>query len=71
VSTRKVDDLVAALGVESGMSKSEVGRICGRLDTDITARRERDLAEQTTPYVFLDATYRWAESTPSSTTHPR
>ena len=34
VSTRKVDDLVAALGVESGISKSEVSRICGQLDTE-------------------------------------
>ena len=57
VSTRKVDDLVAALGVESGISKSEVSRICSQLDTDIAAWRERDLAGQATPYVFLDATY--------------
>src|SRR5947209_8336261 len=57
VSTRKVDDLVAALGVESGISKSEVSRICSQLDTDVAAWRERDLAEQATPYVFLDATY--------------
>jgi putative transposase len=57
VSTRKVDDLVAALGVESGISKSEVSRICGQLDTDIAAWRERSLAGQATPYVFLDATY--------------
>ena len=57
VSTRKVDDLVAALGVESGISKSEVSRICSELDTDIAAWRERSLAEQATPYVFLDATY--------------
>ena len=28
VSTRAVDDLVAALGIESGISKSEVSRIC-------------------------------------------
>jgi putative transposase len=57
VSTRKVDDLVAALGVESGISKSEVSRVCGQLDTDIAAWRERSLAQQATPYVFLDATY--------------
>ena len=57
VSTRKVDDLVAALGVEAGISKSEVSRICGQLDTDIATWRERSLAEQATPYVFLDATY--------------
>jgi putative transposase len=57
VSTRKVDDLVAALGVESGISKSEVSRICAQLDTDIASWRERSLAQQATPYVFLDATY--------------
>lgn len=57
VSTRKVDDLVAALGIESGISKSEVSRICGQLDTDIAAWRDRSLADQATPYVFLDATY--------------
>ncbi len=57
VSTRKVDDLVSALGVESGISKSEVSRICGQLDGDVAAWRERSLADQATPYVFLDATY--------------
>jgi putative transposase len=57
VSTRKVDDLVAALGVESGISKSEVSRICGQLDGDVAAWRERDLGGQPIPYVFLDATY--------------
>lgn len=57
VSTRKVDDLVAALGVESGISKSEVSRICSKLDAEVDAWRTRDLGEQDTPYVFLDATY--------------
>ena len=32
VSTRKVDNLVNALGAESGISKSEVSRICAELD---------------------------------------
>src|SRR5687768_2047838 len=32
VSTRKVDDLVVALGIEAGVSKSEVSRICAELD---------------------------------------
>jgi hypothetical protein len=32
VSTRKVDDLVRALGIDAGISKSEVSRICGELD---------------------------------------
>ncbi len=41
VSTRKVDDLVAALGVASGISKSEVSRICTQLDTELEAFRNR------------------------------
>ena len=57
VSTRKVDDLVQALGVASGVSKSEVSRICADLDTEVAAFRDRTLAETTYPYVFLDATY--------------
>ncbi len=57
VSTRKVDDLVAALGVESGISKSEVSRICAQLDADVDAWRTRPLTEVAFPYVFLDATY--------------
>jgi putative transposase len=57
VSTRKVDDLVAALGVESGISKSEVSRICAQLDAEVAAWRARPLAQQAFPYVFLDATY--------------
>ncbi len=57
VSTRKVDDLVAALGVASGISKSEVSRICGELDTDMAAFRSRPLGHVEFPYVFCDATY--------------
>ncbi len=57
VSTRKVDDLVAALGLESGISKSEVSRICGELDEQLGAFRSRSLAHVEFPYVFLDATY--------------
>lgn len=57
VSTRKVDDLVAALGATSGISKSEVSRICADLDLEVAAFRDRPLGEQTYPYVFLDATY--------------
>jgi len=55
VSTRKVDDLVRALGVE-GMSKSEVSRICGELDTAVTAFRTRPITGEHR-YVWLDATY--------------
>ena len=57
VSTRKVDDLVPALGADSGISNSEVSRICADLDTEVSAFRDRSLAEQRFPYVFLDATY--------------
>lgn len=57
VSTRKVDDLVKALGADTGISKSEVSRICADLDTEVGAFRDRSLGEQHFPYVFLDATY--------------
>ena len=57
VSTRKVDDLVAALGAASGISKSEVSRICAGLDEEMTAFRTRSLAHVEFPYVFADATY--------------
>jgi putative transposase len=57
VSTRKVDDLVKALGADSGISKSEVSRICADLDEEVGAFRDRSLAAATFPYVFLDATY--------------
>ena len=57
VSTRKVDDLVKALGADTGISKSEVSRICAELDVEVGGFRDRSLAEQQFPYVFLDATY--------------
>ena len=57
VSTRSVDDLVAALGVGSGISKSEVSRICTELDEAVGAFRTRDLDHIAFPYVYLDATY--------------
>ncbi|MGH3588890.1 MAG: IS256 family transposase [Pseudonocardia sp.] len=57
VSTRKVDDLVRALGADTGISKSEVSRICKDLDVEVAAFRDRSLADQAFPYVFLDATY--------------
>ena len=57
VSTRKVDDLVKALGADTGISKSEVSRICADLDQEVGAFRDRSLADQAFPYVFLDATY--------------
>lgn len=62
VSTRKVDDLVAALGATSGISKSEVSRICADLDETLSAFRDRPLDHIEFPYVFLDATYIKARS---------
>jgi putative transposase len=56
-STRKVDDLVKALGVDAGISRSEVSRICAELDGEVAAFRSRSLAHTSFPYVFLDATY--------------
>jgi putative transposase len=56
-STRKVDDLVKALGVDAGISRSEVSRICAELDGEVAAFRSRSLAHTGFPYVFLDATY--------------
>jgi putative transposase len=56
VSTRRVDDLVVAMG-GTGISKSEVSRICAKLDTEVAAWRSRPLDDQPFPYVFLDATY--------------
>ncbi len=56
VSTRRVDDLVRALGVE-GISKSEVSRICAALDAEVAALRSRPLGEAACPYPWLNATY--------------
>ena len=55
VSTRRVDDLVQSLGI-TGISKSEVSRICAALDAEVETFRRRPLIEAY-PYVFLDATY--------------
>jgi transposase-like protein len=57
VSTRKVDDLMHAVGADIGIFKSEVSRICADLDEEVAAFRDRTLTEQAFPYVFLDATY--------------
>ena len=62
VSTRKVDDLVQALRAASGISKSEVSRICSELDESLQAFRDRPLDHVEFPYVFLDATYVKARS---------
>jgi transposase-like protein len=56
VSTRRVEDLVEALGI-TGISKSEVSRICTALDAQVEAFRGRSLAGEAYPYLWLDATY--------------
>jgi putative transposase len=55
VSTRSVDDLVKALGM-SGISKSQVSRLCAEIDERVTAFLDRPL-EGDWPYLWIDATY--------------
>ena len=55
VSTRSVDDLVQAMGM-SGISKSQVSRLCGEIDDKVQTFLERPLAGDW-PYLWLDATY--------------
>jgi putative transposase len=55
VSTRRVDDLVKALGME-GISKSQVSRLCQELDAEVERFRTRRL-DGPYPYVWLDATF--------------
>ena len=55
ISTRKVDDLVRALGMD-GISRSEVSRICKGLDAEVEAFLSRPI-EGEHPYVWLDATF--------------
>lgn len=57
VSTRSVDSLVEAMGAQTGVSKSEVSRICAQLDERVAAFRNRTLGHLEFPYVYLDATY--------------
>ncbi len=54
VSTRRVDDVVQALGLQ-GISKSQVSRLCQELDAEVERFRARRL-EGLYPYVWLDAT---------------
>ena len=56
VSTRKVDDVVVAMGGLSGVSKSEGSRICAAIDAEVAAFAQRPL-EGEFPYLFADATY--------------
>jgi putative transposase len=56
-STRKVDDLVRALGCDTGVSKSTVSRICAEIDEQVDVFRTRSLDHIAFPYLFVDATY--------------
>src|SRR3954451_16380518 len=55
ISTRRVDDLVQALGMQ-GISKSQVSRLCAELDKEVQRFRTRKL-EGPYPYVWLDGTF--------------
>jgi putative transposase len=57
VSTRSVDQLVEALGIDTGISKSEVSRICVGIDERVAAFRNRTLGHTGFVYMYLDATY--------------
>jgi hypothetical protein len=49
LSTRAVDDLVAAMGIDTGISMSEVSRICTGLDERVAAFRNRTLGHVAVP----------------------
>lgn len=77
ISTRAVDDLVEAMGVETGISKSEVSRICAGLDEIVGAFRTRTLGHiefptsTSTPPISTCATVlarwcRWPSSLPAA-----
>ncbi len=55
ISTRSVDDLVKALGMD-GISKSQVSRLCEDIDERVHAFLDRPI-EGDWPYLWIDATY--------------
>ena len=55
ISTRSVDDLVQAMGM-SGISKSQVSRLCEEIDVRVKAFLDRPI-EGNWPYLWIDATY--------------
>jgi transposase-like protein len=54
VSTRRVDDVARAMGLE-GISKSQVSRICAELDEVVEAWRSRPLDAGPYPFLWIDA----------------
>ncbi len=65
ISTRSVDDLVKALGME-GVSKSQVSRLCEQIDDRVHTFLDRPI-EGDWPYVWLDATYVKGKRKPTPT----
>lgn len=57
VSTRKVDQLMRALGNDTGISRSSVSRICAEIDEAVQEFLHRRIDHTWFPYLFLDATY--------------
>jgi putative transposase len=55
ISTRSVDDLVKAMGM-TGISKSQVSRLCTEIDERVEAFLSRPI-EGSWPYLWIDATY--------------
>jgi transposase-like protein len=55
ISTRSVDDLVKAMGM-SGISRSQVNRLCEEIDEQVKAFLDRPI-EGDWPYLWIDATY--------------
>ncbi|ANK95552.1 IS256 family insertion sequence transposase domain-containing protein (plasmid) [Rhizobium sp. N6212] len=72
ISTRSVDDLVKAMGM-SGISKSQVSRLCEEIDGKVKAFLDRPI-EGDWPYLWIDATYlrsaAAAASSPSPSSSP-
>ncbi len=68
ISTRSVDDLVKAMGM-TGISKSQVSRLCGEIDERVQTFLNRPI-EGEWPYIWLDATYVKARVTTASSRLP-
>jgi len=63
VSTRASTSWWPPSGVSSGISRSEVSRICAELDEVVASFRERRLDHVAFSYVYLDATYLHVQET--------
>jgi transposase-like protein len=70
VSTRRVDDLVQAMGIE-GISRSEVSRLAAELDGKVAEFRERPLDAGPYRYVWIDALTQKVREAAGSSTCPR